>query len=872
MAKVSPGQFNFNGGEFSPLVYGRVDTERYATGLATCLNYIPAIQGGLVRRPGTKFVEEVADSAAMTRLIPFQFSTEQAYVLEFSPALIRVYKNHVIVDSSVELVSNGTFDSDLTDWDNVGVAGRMSWSASYDGSLYLYTTSLGISPGGGIAEQDIALGAGTYSLRFSVVATTDVNVVMGIGTSSGADDERAATSYGVGDHEVSITVSADTYYFNFTTALMFLATSGYAYVDNISLVDPAGVVVEIVSPYAESDLRGIRYTQSADVLYLVHPDYAPRTLSRTSDTAWTLATPTLLDGPYGATNTTTTTITPSGTSGSVTLTASADAFASTDVGRLVRLEQAPQAWAATTAYALGDVVTADSGKIYECITEGTSAGSGGPTGTGQDITDGTVHWKYYSTGLTWIGYATIATYSSATSVTATVQRNFGGTSATAAWRLGLYSETTGYPSSVVFHENRLCFAGATDTPQRIDGSNSGDYLNFAPTDPDGTITDAHAFDFTLNANQVNAILWIASGDQGLLAGTTGGEWIIRPSSLGEALSPTNVTAKRATTYGSAGIAPEQVGRAVLFIQRAGRKLRELRYFLNEDGIAAPDLTLLSEHVTQSGVVEIARQSEPYPLVWVVRQDGVLACVTYERDQDVLRVGWHRHTLGGNDGGAIVESVAVIPSPDGTSDEVWMVVRRQIDGASVRYVEYMTPFFEDTVSQESAYFVDCGLSYSGAATTSFSGLDHLEGETLAVVADGAVHPDVTVSSGAVTLDYAASQVHIGYAYNSDGKMLRIEAGAQDGVSLGKTRRMHTAAFLLHRTLGLSVGMSFDALDDVVFRTSADDDDTAVPLFTGILRVPLDGGYDTENQLCWRQSQPLPGTILAIMPQQEVQDRG
>ena len=686
MAKVSPLQSNFNGGEFSPLLYGRVDTERYATGLAICQNYIPTIQGGLMRRPGTYFVSEVKTSAKETRVVRFEFSTTQAYILEFGDQYLRFYKDHALIESG--------------------------------GSPY-----------------------------------------------------------------------------------------------------------EIATPYLEADIFQLRFTQSADILYIVHPSYAPRKLSRTGHTAWTLSTIAFLDGPYFSTNTTTTTLTPSAATGTgVTLTASAvaginggDGFKATDVGRSIRIKE----------------------------------------------------------GTAW-GWVTITAWTSTTVVTVTVNATLTNTNPKDIWRMGLWSGTTGYPSSVVFHEDRLMFAGATDTPQRIDGSNSGDYENFAPTAVDGTVTDSNAVGFTLNSNTVNAIQWMAPDERGLLVGTAGGEWLVRPSSLGEALSPTNISAKQSTAYGSANIAPAFAGRAALFVQRSGRKLRELRYFASDDGLEAPDLTLLSEHITESGIKELARQAEPQSLIWAVRNDGTLACVTYERDMDSLRVGWHRHVLGGVGDSAgsppVVESAAVIPAPDGTRDELWLVVRRYVNGATVRYVEYLTALFTDDLAQEDAYFVDGGLSYDGAATTTFAGLDHLEGETLAVLADGAVHPDVTVASGSVTLNYAASVVHIGYAYESKGQTLRLEAGAQDGTALGKTRRMHRVALLLHRTLGMDIGMNFAQLDSIPFRTSADIDDAPPALFSGILSENVAGDYDTENQLCWQQQQPLPGTILAIMPQVVIQDRG
>jgi hypothetical protein len=660
-------------------------------------------------------------------------------------------------------------------------------------------------------------------------------------------------------------------YLSFTSSGSIFYAS---YVDSVSLVSTVASVVEVATPYSEADLQDLRYVQSADVLFLVHPDHAPRKLSRTSHTSWSLDVVDFLDGPYLPVNATDTTLTLNQTSGTADLTASDALFAATDVGRPVRIRHLVQDWAPSTAYAVGDVAQNDSGKVYECTTAGTSATSGGPTGTGAEISDGTAVWEYSPVGINRWGWGTISSYSSSTAVSITVQSNFGNVMATEDWRLGLWSDTTGYPSDILFYEDRLMFSGTPETPQRVDGSESGDYTGFSPTEEDGTVTDANAVSFTLNANTVNAIQWMLADERGLMVGTTGGEWIVRPSSLGEALSPTNISAKKATSYGSSDMQALSVGKAALYAQRSGRKLRELRYFMQDDGFDSPDLTLLAEHITGDGLREIAHQKEPQSVVWAVRMDGSLVAVSYERDLDSLRVGWHRHPLGGNDSrpAPLVSSVAVIPSPDGSREDVWMVVQRVVDGAYKRYIEYMTPLFDDTMALEDAYFVDCGLSYQGAATDTLSGLDHLEGETLSVLADGAVHPDVTVSGGAVTLDYEASKAHVGYAYESRGQMLRLEAGARDGTALGKTRRVHQVAMLLHRTLGLEIGMDFDQLDEITFRTSADTDDAPPALYSGVLRQTLAAGYDTENQFCWLQRQPLPGTILAIMPQVVTQDRG
>lgn len=666
---------------------GRVDFPKYKSALKTCLNHIPLLQGPVTRRPGTQFVFEVKDSTKSTRLVRFQFSTTQAYILEFGNNYIRFYKNHGQIQS-------------------------------------------------------------------------------------------------------------------------------------------AGNAVEVVTTYATADLFQLKFTQSADTLYIAHPSYAPRKLQRSSDTNWTLTTISFLDGPYLPQNGTATTMTPSATGpGSVTLTASAitginnnTGFQNTDVGRAIRLLDA------------------------------------GP------------HWSW----------GTITGVTSTTVVTVNLVTAAGDLTAKAGWRLGLWSDTTGYPGAVCFYEDRLVWGGSNSAPSQINGSNTSDYENHAPTSVSGVAANSNAITFVLNSEDVQTIRWLVSNEKGLSAGTTSGEWLIRPTTTGESLSPTNVNAKQSTAYGSANLQALKVGKAMLFVQKAKRKVRELLYDLFTDGFKGPDLTVQAQHVTLGGIVDLAYQQEPQSTVWLARSDGMLLGLTYDRDQDV--VGWHRHILGGqsdaNGTAPVVESVAVIPEPNGTYDELWVIVRRWINGASHRYIEFLSKTWEDGDSQTGAVYVDCSLTYNGAPATTISGITHLPGETVQVLADGKVHPPLTVSvGGAITLTFPASVVQIGYGYNSDGQTLRNDAGAADGTAQGKTQRAHRVAFRLLDTLGLQAGKDFNSLSlrEGIGLTTATPAGQAVPLFTGDDSDFWDGGYTFENVICWRFSQPLPGTILGIYPQQMTQDR-
>jgi hypothetical protein len=573
-----------------------------------------------------------------------------------------------------------------------------------------------------------------------------------------------------------------------------------------------GSAYEIASPYGDVDLFELKFTQSADVLYITHQNHAPRKLSRTGDTAWTLEEIDFIDGPYLPTNATDTTLELSSLTGSTVVTASSAVFSSGDVGRPIRFK---------------------------------------------------------STGTTW-GWMKITAYTSATQVTAEIQRSPEAVDASVDWRLGVWSSDLGYPSCVTFFEDRLAFAGSTSYPQRIDLSKSGDYENFAPTADDGTIGDDNAIGVTLNASDVNVIRWMIDDEKGLLIGSVGGEWILRPSSLSEALTPTNIAAKRSTTFGSADLQAVRAGKSAVYIQRASRKVRELAYVYEVDGFRSPDMTVMSEHITKGGIKQFDYQQEPHSILWFVRNDGVLLGMTYERDQDV--VGWHRHIIGGSysGGNAVVESVCCIPTPSGDADETWLVVKRTIDSQTVRHIEYIAPYFDED-STTWAHFLDSGLEYDGTPVTTITGLGHLEGETVTILSDGATHPDRVVTSGEITLVRAASIVHVGLPYDSDVKTLNIEAGAADGTAQGKTKRIHRVVVRLYKTLGLKFGPSSSQLDVLPFRTTADPMGSPPALFTGDKQVNWNGNYETEGVMFFRQNQPLPFTLLGVFPQVVTQDR-
>ena len=598
--------------------------------------------------------------------------------------------------------------------------------------------------------------------------------------------------------------------FEFSTTQTYILELGNQYMrfyrDNGQILS-SGSPYEISTPYLTAELFDIKFAQSADVMYITHPSHKTRKLSRTGHTSWTLSEVDFTNGPYLDTNTSTTTFTTSAhTVGTGrTLTASAITGINSDTG----------------------FQTTDVGRL--------------------------VRFRD--------GYGEITARTDTLNVTIEILVDMGSSSASTDWSLGAFSDTTGHPSCVSFFEQRLVFAATLSQPQTVFFSKSGDYENM-DANIGGTVADDDAIIYTIASNQVNAIRFMAAS-RTLIIGTAGGEFTVSGGGDNDAVTPTNILIKKQSNHGAANIDAVAVANATLFVQRAKRKIRELAYNFDVDGYIAPDLTILAEHVTKGGITEMAYQEEPLAIIWCVRDDGELVALTYQREQEV--VAWHRHVFGGafGSGKAVCESVAVIPTED-SEYELYMIIKRTINGATKRYVEFLNTFDFDESDNTSFNFLDSQLSYSGSAATTISGLSHLEGQTVSILADGATHPDKTVSSGSITLDRSATDVKVGLGYTSLLKTMRIDAGAQNGTSQAKTKRIYEVTARLYESVGVEIGPDLSNMERVPFRTSSDPMDQGIPPFTGDKEVEFRGNYDTDGFMIVRQTQPLPLTILSLYP--------
>ena len=666
MARTTLALTSFVSGEFGNKLTGRTDFDKYQSAAKTMENFLVHPQGAATRRVGTQFIASVKTASAKTRLIPFEFSTTQTYILEFGNNYIRFFKD----------------------------------------------------------KGQILSGGSAY---------------------------------------------------------------------------------EISTPYLTAELFDIKFAQSADVMYICHPNHEVMKLSRTGHTSWTLAQVDFTDGPYLATNSTTTTLTPaqSATGSGVNITASAvtginggSGFLATDVGRIISF---------------------NSGK------------------------------------------AKITSRTSTTVVVCTITTAFANTNATAAFSLGAFSDTTGHPSCISFYEQRLVFAGTISEPQTVFFSKAGDYENMTS----GTNAD-DAMVYTIAANQVNVIRYLKA-QRTLVIGTTAAEYTVSADGTDASITPTNITIKRQSSYGSANVDAVTAGNAILFLQKAKRKIRELAYNFDSDSYVAPDLTILNDAVTDSGIVQMEWQQEPDNILWCVREDGQLAALTYQRSENV--VSWHRHILGGafGSGNSVVESIASI-SGDLNEDELWCIVKRTVNGATVRYVECFSDFDFDETASTDFKFLDSHLSYSGSSTTTLSGLSHLQGQTVSILADGSVHSNKVVNgSGQITLDRSVTKACVGLPYDSVLQTMRIEGGSLEGTSQGKIKRISKVVLRLFETVGVKVGPSLSNLETIPFRTTSSNLSAPVDtLIEGDKEIEFDDDYNSDGHIFIKQDQPLPASILAIYP--------
>jgi hypothetical protein len=579
-----------------------------------------------------------------------------------------------------------------------------------------------------------------------------------------------------------------------------------------------GSPYQISSPYASTDLFDLEYTQSSDVITITHKSYPVYELRRLSALSWTLtaptlgATPTVPGTPTGAATAGTgtpynrnmyykvTMVTPDGVEESL---ASAYLMLSNDLS----LSGAKNVvnWSAVTG--------AGTYRVYKAMNN---------------------PGRLYG----YIGETSDVTFTD-DNITADYSRNPPATT--------IRLDTAGnYPSAVGYYEQRRMFAGTTNNPQTVYGTKSATESNLNASLPSNA---ADALSFTIKAQQQNAIKHLIPLND-LIALTVGGAWKIAASNS-QALTPSNLSVRGQTFYGSNSVHPILTGSSCLYVETNGRRVRDLAFNWQAQVYAADDRSIMAPHLFNGYTLSDAAYSRsPDQVAWFVRSDGVLLGMSYVPEHQVF--GWHQHVTDGK-----FESVCVVA--ENNEDILYALVNRTIGGVTKRMIERMSTRVFAT--QGDSFYVDSGGTYSGSPTTVITGLSWLEGKTLVALADGAVVKNLVVSSGAITLPTAASKVQIGLPFVTDIQTLPMALESAMAGGQGTMKSVDYAYLRVNRTGILAVGPSSDRLNTIPPRTN-ENYDTPPRLRSEVLDLLVAPDITPDAQLWIQSADPTPLTLSAI----------
>jgi hypothetical protein len=1009
MTKATTLINNFSAGELSPTVDVRSDTEKYYSGCKTMENFMPLPEGGATRVPGTYFVQEVSDSTKKTRVVPFIFNSDQAFMLEFGEKYIRFFKDEaqIATDTILDFDPSAAY-TQTTDYCkrgglctlNCGSGKYLHITMPHGQNLTTIPTSVSVYTSTADALSVTCSGPVTYTPTFKygyyikiyLAKTTKsknaANLIQAAirakGTMAGVDVTAWCvtenSTYAADRDSVDVTQTFSTSSCGYYQCSQNISSSAYntsqipystsAYWDLLTTIP----TTEVTTTYLEADLFNLKFLQSGDIIYIFHPSYPSKKLTRDSNLAWTFTD--LLTSIGGEM-----TITAISRANPAVMTVTPPAITSEDSTYMTvtgATQANPCVVTVSTPSAIdfptdGDVIcfadvagmTELNGNSFEVTLANESAGtfallncnsgaygaytSGGKAfkssfvwpvatdilyvsaGDMVEITDGfytagtctVTHSNgilYETIGLTGINSTAYTPYTTG----GTVQRQKYGTSGN-------------YPSCGTFFEQRLMLAGSDNNPFTVNGSVSGDYENFTQTYGE----DDSAIEYSMVSDRVERVLWM-EGRESLFIGTYSGIWKSGASDTRSPMTATDVKFDKIMNNPSKDIEPEIANETIIFIAKSGLKVNKITYDYYTDSWPPYDLTRIAKHITQgdtkaeSGIVDMDLQNSPSTTLWAVRADGTMICLLYDTQDNVF--SWYRIVTDG-----YFESVAVITTED-EEDQVWVVVKRTIDGEDVRYIEFFKPvnFFHQI---EDAFFVHSGLTWDGGTTfditgitqanpavvtctghlfedgdmvsivdvegmtevncdsteayevdnavagVSFelkstdssawtayssggtaqkvhkdlSGLDHLEGEDVAVVVDGAVHTEETVTSGAISLDYYGNKIHVGLP--CEAILEPMPLSHPQVIVRGQKQRINKLTISFYETFGGEYGVDEDNLFDIPFGTGGSPD-----LFTGDVDAEFERSWDTQATIVIKQSDPSPMTVLGIIPRLNVNQEG
>lgn len=643
--------------------------------------------------------------------------------------------------------------------------------------------------------------------------------------------------------------------------------------------------VEVATPYIENALTTLRFTQSADTLFIASGDYPVKKLVRYSDLSWGFSDFTISDQYYDISiieSDEDNTITPSGTSGIITLTSRDNLFTADMVGTNILLKQEVPTQEVSTSNGTTDSIYAGEG--WKVITHGTWTGTVtvqrstdnstwetyrkytgkndfNPSESGSvsegcylrvvcSISSGTCEASLSRLPYSQEGTAQITGYTNAKSVTASVTKSFGTTSPTKVYSFGAWSPKFGYPKTIAFFQDRLCFGGSKAQPYMLWMSRSGDYGNFSVEKASGTVTDDSAVAAPLlSRKQFKIKHLLASTDLVIL--TAGNEWIISGS---EVVTPSNINAKMQTTRGCSDVEPVTVGGRIVFVQGRGSTVRDMGYSFETDSYGGNELTLLAKHIIQGiQITDFAYKQEPDSTLYMVRSDGTIACLAYIYDQKVY--AWSTIETEGE-----IEAVSVIQ--EGDEDSVYVIVKRIVNGAVVRNIECFNNNDNTCTDPDCYIMLDCATKLTSTEDnpSSVFNVPSLAGLTINVLADDRWFENIIVdSNGNFELPTKAVNVIAGLPYTMEIELPNVEIKTGDGTMQGRKKQISGCTLRLSNTLGGEIGNDRELLDMIPY----DENSTTykLSLYSGDKEITLPvGGFNKEGRVVIRSNEPFPFNLL------------
>lgn len=632
--------------------------------------------------------------------------------------------------------------------------------------------------------------------------------------------------------------------------------------------------VELVTPYPASSLGLLDWAQSDSTLWLFHPDYPTQRLQRLGTSTWVISPAAFTQQPFseiGFVASTTGTLSAATVGAGRTLTASGATFLASDVGRGVIFDAG---LAVITGYTSTTVVTVEITRAFPSVTlvanqwtvdispQTTCTPSAkDPVGAAITLTLGAAGWRATDVGAIVrinSGLCRITGYTSGTVVDAVILRELSAIVAAPAlaWSLepSVWGPVYGYPRTGTIYQQRLILAGNRKFPRTVWGSRTGEPLDF-----ERWTDDNDSFAFTIDSDEATAITFI-SAIQELAVFTESGEYSMR-GGVEKPITPSNVRIKLESTHGCAQVRPVQINREAIFVQRSGRKVRAFGYRYDFDGFTAPDISALAEHVTAGGVTWLCYAQEAEQQLWAVRADGALLSCTIDRDQQPSVIAWAPHDTTG-----AYECLAAIPNGD--REQVWAIVRRVINGSTVRYIERMDDTYAPRADAPTVIYgttVDCGLVFDTPAGEDTFAVPHLVGQAVDIVADGSKMPRMTVpGSGNVTIPRASKRTLIGLPFTTHITLLTPEVQGQSGSAQGKPMRAGRVFIKFLETLAAKVQNNTQPVEQVAARQFGPGILDAPPeLFTGTVEMSKLGWERGVSEVSIIQDEPFPMHVLSVV---------